>query len=204
MYNPQKSLEQSLTTMNIHDWLALIRLVGIDSDETYSELLDSVQRRYAEASQNNSPLLMIAQALKVIACMCCWPLFSHSLLTSLMYASVFEYCKQIQASVLWLNNLVLGRNLCFIECHARLYHTLAGKISTGQKHSRPVGTAVSRHVQLRSESGRRCVHDIREFPDDESHGHDSADFGEHGGEHRPRQRDVRSGYDIADDCDKSL
>jgi len=108
VYNPQKSLEQSLTTMNIHDWLALIRLVGIDSDETYSELLDSVQRRYAEASQNNSPLLMIAQALKVIACMCCWPLFSHSLLTSLMYASVFEYCKQIQASVLWLNNLVLG------------------------------------------------------------------------------------------------
>jgi len=52
--------------MNIHDWLALIHLVGIDSDETYSELLDSVQRRYAEASQNNSPLLMIAQALKVI------------------------------------------------------------------------------------------------------------------------------------------
>ena len=51
--------------MNIHDWLALIRLVGIDSPETYSQLVQTILMRYSSMSQKNSPLLMIEQALKV-------------------------------------------------------------------------------------------------------------------------------------------
>jgi regulator of sirC expression with transglutaminase-like and TPR domain len=51
--------------MNIHDWLALTRLMSIDSEDTFSRMLSAVERRYSESSQTNSPLLMIAQALKV-------------------------------------------------------------------------------------------------------------------------------------------
>ena len=54
--------------MNIHDWLALTRLMSIDTPETFSQMLSTVEHRYAENNQTNSPLLMIAQALKVYLC----------------------------------------------------------------------------------------------------------------------------------------
>jgi len=63
----QTGLSHNLTTMQISEWVELIRLLHID---TFSTVVAEMRERYQENDRNSSPVLIIFDTLQVASCVC--------------------------------------------------------------------------------------------------------------------------------------
>jgi len=60
--NMQIGLAHNLTTMQINEWVELIRLLHI---ETFGTVVAEMRERYQENDRNSSPVLIIFDTLQV-------------------------------------------------------------------------------------------------------------------------------------------